>query len=68
VWWIMLRGLHLTGGIGAKIANSIPYTLTRDVLGDRLLIFVTSVKQKKKGKNAQPSALSFAEEKCSKDI
>jgi hypothetical protein len=52
VWWIMLREPHLTGGIGARIANSIPYILTRDVLGDRLLTFVTSAKQKKKGKNA----------------
>jgi hypothetical protein len=66
----MLRELHLTGGIGARTARNIPCTLTSGVLGDQLLTFVTSAKQKKKSKNAhaQSEDLACHGEKCSEEI
>ena len=54
----MLRAPNLTDGIGARIAHNTPYTSTKDVLKDQILIFVTSAKQKKTSKNAQPNALA----------
>jgi len=58
----MLREPHLTGGIGARIAGSIPYTLTKNVLGDQPLTCVTSAKQKKEKKSA-PFDQAFSERK-----
>jgi hypothetical protein len=58
IWWSMLREPHLTDGIGARIAHNIPCTSTKDVLRDRILTFVTSAKQKKTSKIAQPKDLT----------
>jgi hypothetical protein len=54
----MLREPHLTDGIGVRIAHNIPCTSTKDVLRDRILTFVTSAKQKKTSKIAQPKDLT----------
>jgi hypothetical protein len=66
----MLRGLHLTGGIGARTARNILCTLTSGVLGDQILTCVMSVKQEKKSKNAhvQSEDLACHGEKCSEEI
>ena len=53
----MLRDPHLTDGIGARIAHNIPCTSTTDALRDRNLTSVTSAKQKKTNKIAQPKEL-----------
>jgi len=53
----MLREPHLTDGIGVRIAHNIHCTSTKDALIDRDLTSVTSVKQKKKSKSAQPKEL-----------
>jgi hypothetical protein len=58
IWRSMLREPHLTDGIGARIARNIPCTSTKDVLRDRILTFVTSAKQKKTSKIAQPKDLA----------
>jgi hypothetical protein len=50
----MLREPNLTDGIGARTARNIPFTSTKGALIDRILIFVTSAKQKKTTKIAQP--------------
>jgi hypothetical protein len=49
----MLRGLHLTDGIGVRTARNIPYTLPRDALRSRNLISVTSAEERKKTTTAQ---------------
>ena len=43
----MLKGLHLTDGIGVKTARNILYTFTQDALRDQALTFVTSAEQRK---------------------
>jgi len=53
----MLRELHLTDGIGVRIAHNIHCTSTKDALVDRILTSVTSAKQKKTTKIAQPKEL-----------
>jgi hypothetical protein len=53
----MLREPHLTDGIGVRIAHNIPCTSTKDALRDRDLTSVTSAKQRKKTKIAQPKEL-----------
>lgn len=50
----MLREPHLTDGIGVRIAHNIQCTSTKDALVDRNLTSVTSAKQKKTTKTAQP--------------
>jgi len=54
----MLREPNLTGGIGVRIAPNIPCTFTKDVLIDRILTSVTSAKQRKTTKTAQPKELT----------
>ena len=53
----MLREPNLTDGIGARTARNIPGTSTKGALIDRILISVTSAKQKKTTKIAQPRAI-----------
>lgn len=53
----MLRGLHLTDGIGVRTARNIPYTFTRDALRSRNLTSVTSAEEKKKTTTAPPEKL-----------
>jgi len=48
----MFREPHLIDGIGARIARSIPFTSTKGDLSDRVLISVTSAKQRKTKKFA----------------
>ncbi|MCJ7634633.1 hypothetical protein MUP77_19855 [Candidatus Bathyarchaeota archaeon] len=43
----MLKDMQLTHGIGVRIAHSTLRLLTKDVLIDQVLTFVTNVKQKK---------------------
>jgi hypothetical protein len=50
----MLRGLHLTGGIGVKTARSIPCKSTKDVLDDHNMTFVIGAEQRKVSKTAHP--------------
>jgi hypothetical protein len=54
----MLRDPHLTDGIGARIAHSIPCTSTKDALIDRNLISVTSAKKRKTTKTAKHKELN----------
>ena len=53
----MLREPNLTDGTGARTARNIPGTSTKGALIDRILISVTSAKQKKTTKIAQPREL-----------
>jgi len=53
----MLREPNLTDGIGVRIAPNIPCTPTKDVLIDRIQTSVTSAKQRKTTKTAQPKEL-----------
>jgi len=53
----MLRESHLTDGIGVRIARNIHCTSTKGALVDRDLTSVTSAKQKKTTKTAQPKEL-----------
>jgi hypothetical protein len=53
----MLREPNLTDGTGARTAHNIPFTSTKDALVDRILTSVTSAKQKKTIKIAQPEKL-----------
>jgi len=48
----MLREPNLTDGTGARTAHNIPFTSTKGALIDRILISVTSAKQKKTTKIA----------------
>jgi len=54
----MLRDSHLTDGIGVRIAHNIPCASTRDALRGRNLTSVTSAKQKKRNKTAQPEEIN----------
>ena len=44
MWKSMLKVQSPTGGIGTKTANSIRVLPFRNTVGDRVLIFVMSVK------------------------
>jgi hypothetical protein len=59
----MLRDPHLTDGIGVRIAHNIPCTSTKDALRDRNMISVTSAKQSKSAKTAQPKEMVRAVKK-----
>ncbi len=53
----MLREPRLTDGIGVRIAHNIHCTSTKGALIDRNLTSVTSAKQRKTKKVAQPKEL-----------
>jgi hypothetical protein len=53
----MLRDPRLTDGIGVRIAHNIPYPSMQDALRDHDMTSVTSAKQRKKNKSAQPEEL-----------
>jgi hypothetical protein len=63
IWWSMLREPHLTDGTGARTAHNTLCTSTKDVLGDRILTFATSAKQKKKSKNAHAQSKALVQQK-----
>ncbi len=55
----MLRDSHLTDGIGARTAHSILCRFTKDATRDQTATYVTSAKEKKTDKNAQPEELTL---------
>jgi hypothetical protein len=48
----MFKGLHLTGGIGAKTAHNIRSKSIRNALENRFMICVMSAKEEKESKIA----------------